>query len=135
MFAGFETIVDTGAADAPGYIDGIVLAVPEANREAYRAFNEHTAAIFREYGALRIVENWGDPVPDGQVTDFNRATLRQDGERVVFSWIEWPGKDARDAAWGKIMEDERMKPPADMGFDGKRMMWGGFTPVLDTAAR
>jgi uncharacterized protein YbaA (DUF1428 family) len=131
IFASFDPIVEQGPGGTPGYIDGIVLAVPEAKKDAYRALAEKSAAIFQEYGALRVVEAWGGDIPDGKVTDYNRATLREDGERVVYSWIEWPSKDARNAGWAKIMEDERMKPDGDMPFDGKRMMWGGFTPILD----
>jgi uncharacterized protein YbaA (DUF1428 family) len=90
--------------------------------------------VFREYGATRVVEAWGDDVFEGKVTDFRKSVLAEDGEQVVFSWIEWPSKEARDAAWPKLMEDERMKPDAaNMPFDGKRMFWGGFQPILDTA--
>ena len=90
------------------------------------------AAVFKEYGATRVVEAWGDDVPDGKVTDFRRAVKAEEGENVVFSWIEWPSKEARDAGWEKVMADERMKPDRDnMPFDGKRMFWGGFAPILD----
>lgn len=133
VYAGFEKIVDTGApAAAPGYVDGYVLPVPTVNREAYREMAARMAAIFQEHGALRVVEAWGDDVTDGKVTDYNRATHKQPDESVVYAWIEWPDKAARDAAWGKIMADEsnhEKEPP----FDGKRMMWGGFQPILDTA--
>ncbi len=88
--------------------------------------------MFREYGANRVVEAWGDDVPDGKVTDYRRAVKAQEGENVVFSWIEWPSKEARDEAWQKVMADERMKPDhANMPFDGQRMFWGGFRPIVD----
>ncbi len=84
------------------------------------------------HGATRIVEAWGDDVPDGKVTDFRGAVKATSDEKVVYSWIEWLSKQARDAAWPKIMEDERMKPDhANMPFDGKRMIYGGFAPLLD----
>nr|WP_233503710.1 DUF1428 domain-containing protein [Sphingomonas psychrotolerans] len=114
-----------------GYLDGYVLPVPADNEDAYRAMAEKAAGIFREYGALRVVEAWSEDIPAGKVTDYNRATLREEGERVVYSWVEWPDKATRDAAWPKMMEDERMKPDGAMPFDGKRMMWGGFAPILD----
>lgn len=130
IFAGFQPIVETGKADGTGYVDGYVLPVPAANKDAYKALAEKAAEVFRDYGALRVVEAWGEDTPDGARTDYNRATMRKDDEHVVYSWVEWPDKAARDAAWPKVMEDERMKN-ADMPFDGQRMMWGGFAPILD----
>ena len=119
-----------------GYADGFVVPVPEGKKEAYREMAAKAAPIFQEYGATRVVEAWGDDVPDGKVTDFRRAVKAEDGENVVFSWIEWPSKEARDEGWAKIMEDERMKPDHDnMPFDGKRMFWGGFAPILDVGGR
>ncbi|WP_436977175.1 DUF1428 domain-containing protein [Sphingomonas tagetis] len=133
IYAGFEPIVEAGKGDGTGYIDGYVLPVPAANKEAYREVAEKMVPLFQEFGALRVVEAWGDDTPDGQVTDYNRATHKKDDEKVVYSWIEWPDKATRDAGWAKIMEDERMNPPEQPPFDGKRMMWGGFAPILDTA--
>ena len=131
IIGGFESIVDEGN-DAGGYSDGFVLPVPNDKKEDYRAVASKAAAVFREYGATRVVEAWGDDVPDGKVTDFRRAVKAEDGENVVFSWIEWPSKQARDEAWPKLMEDERMKPDsANMPFDGKRMFWGGFSTLVD----
>src|SRR6201999_2076814 len=90
------------------------------------------AAVFREYGATRVIESWGDDVPDGKVTDFKGAVQAKDGEVVVFSWIEWPSKEARVEAWPKLMADARMQPDhANMPFDGKRMIYGGFAPILE----
>jgi uncharacterized protein YbaA (DUF1428 family) len=135
IMGGFASFVDEGGE--PGaYVDGFVLPVPESNRGAYRAMAETAAAVFREYGATRVVEAWAEDVPEGQVTDFNRSVQAQDGEKVVFSWIEWPSREARNEAWAKVMEDPRMKPDHEnMPFDGQRMFWGGFQPVIDTARR
>ena len=132
IFGGFAPIVDEAAGGTMGYTDGFVVPVPEGNKEAYRAMAAKAAPIFEEYGATRVVEAWGDNVPDGKVTDFRRAVKAEEGENVVFSWIEWPSKAARDEGWAKVMADERMKPDHDnMPFDGKRMFWGGFAPILD----
>jgi uncharacterized protein YbaA (DUF1428 family) len=112
------------------YIDGIVIPVPTDKKEAFIAHAGKMDPIFLEYGALRVVEGWGDDIARGKTTDFFMATKAEEGENVVFSWVIWPDKATRDAGWGKIMQDERMSgdsPP----FDGKRMFWGGFEAVLD----
>jgi uncharacterized protein YbaA (DUF1428 family) len=114
------------------YIDGFVIPVPVANKEAYRAIAAKVAPIFKEHGATRIVECWGDDVPDGKVTDFKRAVNAEPGETVVFSWIVWPSKAVRDEGNKKIMADPRMKMGPDMPFDGKRLIYGGFELLLET---
>jgi uncharacterized protein YbaA (DUF1428 family) len=132
IFGGFDAMVDVGADAETGYVDGFVVPVPPANKEAYRAMAEKASTVFQEYGAVRVVEAWGDDLPEGKVTDFHRAVKAVDGENVVFSWIEWPSKATRDEGWKKVMEDERMKPDhGAMPFDGQRMFWGGFAPILD----
>jgi uncharacterized protein YbaA (DUF1428 family) len=131
IYAGFDTLFEDGAGGATGYIDGIVLPVPSDNKERYADFSRRVDALFLEQGALRVVEGWGSDVPDGKVTDFNRAAHRKDDETVVFSWIEWPSKEVRDAAWGKLMDDERLTDTSDRPFDGARMMFGGFVPIVD----
>jgi uncharacterized protein YbaA (DUF1428 family) len=114
------------------YVDGFVVAVPAANKEAYREMAAKAAPLFKEFGALRVVECWADDVPDGNVTDFRMAVQAQEDEEVVFSWIEYPSQDVRDAANQKLMSDPRMKALGDeMPFDGKRMIFGGFVPILD----
>ena len=113
------------------YVDGFVVAVPAANKEAYRKHATDALPLFKEFGVTRLVEAWGDDLPRGTNTDFFMAVKAEDGENVVFSWIFWPSKAERDAAWEKIMKDERMQPPADMPMDGKRMFWGGFAPILE----
>lgn len=113
------------------YVDGFVVPVPERNKEAYRAMAEKAAPIFKEYGATQVVEAWGDDVKHGEVTDFYMAVKAEEGENVVFSWITWPSREVRDAAWEKIMADERMKPEGEMPFAGKRMFWGGFESIVE----
>ena len=114
------------------YVDGFVMAVPAKNKEAYRKHAADAAPLFKEFGATRIVEAWGDDVPDGKVTDFRRAVKAEPDEKIVFSFMEWPSREVCDAAAAKMMKDERMKPPEGtaMPFDPKRMIFGGFTRVV-----
>jgi uncharacterized protein YbaA (DUF1428 family) len=107
------------------YVDGFVAAVPQANRAAYLEHAKFAAKVFKEYGALNVVECWGDDVPEGKVTSFPMAVKREENETVVFSWITWASKAARDEAWKKSMEDPRFKD-MKMPFDGKRLIYGGF---------
>lgn len=114
------------------YVDGFVVAVPADKKEAYIALAAKAAPLFKEFGATRVVECWADDVPDGKLTDFRMAVKAEDNEEVVFSWIEYPSKEVRDAANAKMMADPRMKEMGDsMLFDGKRMIYGGFAPILD----
>lgn len=114
------------------YIDGFVIPVPKANREAYLKVAQLAAAVFREYGALKVMECWGDDVPEGKVTSFPMAVKCEENETVVFSWIVWPSKAARDAGNAKVMADPRMQPSAEnMPFDGKRLIYGGFEVLLE----
>src|SRR3954453_14920389 len=115
------------------YIDGFVIPVPADKKEAYRDVAAKAAPIFKGYGATQIVECWGDEVPDGKVTDLKRAGKAEAGETVVFSWIVWPSKAARDEGNRKVMADPRMKMDDDMPFDGRRLIYGGFELLLDTA--
>lgn len=114
------------------YVDGFVIAVPTGNKDAYINVARHAAEIFKEYGALRVTECWGDDVPEGKVTSFPMAVKLEPEETVVFSWIEWPSREIRDAGMQKVMDDPRMKHDSDsMPFDGKRMIYGGFRMVID----
>ena len=130
IYGGFEPMVNETASGNTGYVDGFVAPVTPANKAAYIAMAQKAAGKFLAHGALRSSENWGDDVPDGTVTDFKRSVLAEGDENVVFSWVEWPDKATRDAGWGKLMDDSSMQPD-EMPFDGKRMFWGGFTPVVD----
>ena len=112
------------------YLDGFVAAVPTANKQAFLDHARAIDAIFLELGATRVVEGWGDDVPDGKVTDFRRAVQAKDDETIVFSWIEWPDKPTREAAMGKMRTDPRMMA-IPMPFDGARMIFGGFDKVFE----
>ena len=132
VMGGFEAIVEEGSAGG-AYTDGFVVPVPEGKREDYRQLAAKMAKVFRQHGASRVIEAFGDDVPKGEVTDFYRAVKAEPGESVVFSFIEWPDKATRDEAWKAIMADESLKPEGEMPFAGQRMFWGGFEKVVDTA--
>ncbi len=121
------------------FIDGFVIAVPTANRQAFIDHARQADSVFVELGALRILECWGEDVPDGKLTDFRRAVQAKDDETVVFSWIEWPDRATLDAGMGRLDElmktDERFSPEKNPApFDGRRMIFGGFAPVVELEA-
>ncbi len=114
------------------YVEGFVAAVPTAKRDAYIEHAEAAAVVFKDCGALKVVECWGNDVPDGEVTSFPMAVKCRDDETVVFSWILWPDKATRDFGMQKMMEDPRMQEDVNpMPFDGKRMIFGGFEMVME----
>lgn len=116
------------------YYSGFVLAVPTVNKQKYIDHARSAWPMFQRRGAIRMVENWGVDVPHGKVTDFYRSAQAKDDETVVFSWIEWPDRATADAAFAAMMADPDMQAMAEMPFDGMRMMWGGFEPVVDVSA-
>lgn len=132
IYGGFETIVDEGQHAADSYVQGYIVPVPSSKREDYRRMAEEAWTMFKDHGALRVVEAWGDDVPDGKLTDFRRAVKAEEGEKVVFAFMEWPSREVCDAAAEKMKTDERMKPPEgmQMPFDAKRLVFGGFTQVV-----
>ncbi len=118
------------------YIDGFVIACAEDKKQAFIDHARKADGMFIEMGATRVVECWGDDVPEGKTTDFRMAVKAEAGEAVLFSWIEWPDKATRDAAMAKMMDPDNQDPRMDpalnpMPFDGKRMIFGGFTPVVE----
>lgn len=114
------------------YIDGFVAAVPTANKEAYIQHAQLAASVFKAHGAIKVVDTWGDDVPSGELTSFPMAVKCTEEETVVFSWVEWPSKEARDNGWQAVMADERMDPEKNpMPFDGRRLIFGGFHCVLE----
>jgi uncharacterized protein YbaA (DUF1428 family) len=130
IYGGFQGILERGQRGKASYIDGALVPTPGDSRAAYSAYAERVADILMENGATRVVDAWSENVPDGKVTDFRRSVNAEPGEAVVFSWVEWPSKAVRDAAWQKIFADPRMhqgNPPQDES----RRVWGGFVPVMD----
>ena len=122
------------------YVDGFVIAVPTANKQKFIEHAKLGDSVFIDLGAIRVVECWGEDVRDGEVTDFRKAVKADNDETVVFSWIEWPDKETRDAAvktmtdWMAHPEkvDPRMDPKKNpMPFDGKRLIYGGFLPIVE----
>ena len=115
------------------YVDGYVLSVPRKNKSDYIRLAEQSAAVFKDHGALSIVENWADDVPDGELTSLPMAVKCEEGEDVVFSWIVWPSREVRDAGNKAAMEDSRLQDwdLSKMPFDGKRMIFGGFTTIVE----
>jgi uncharacterized protein YbaA (DUF1428 family) len=118
------------------YIDGFVIAVPTANKQKFIEHARLGDGVFKDLGATRVVECWAEDVPEGKITDFGKAVQAKADESVVFSWIEWPDKETRDAAMKAIMSadfnDKRMDPERNpMPFDGKRLIYGGFEPIVE----
>lgn len=133
IYAGFDAVLDSGDGGRFTFVDGMVASVADDKRDAFVEHARHSAALFREKGALRLVDGWGADVPDGKLTDFKGAVQAGAGETVVFGWIEWSDKAARDAAWGALMQDARMRehPPV---WNGPLAIFGGFAPIFDTAS-
>ncbi|MFA5924419.1 MAG: DUF1428 domain-containing protein [Methylococcaceae bacterium] len=114
------------------YVDGFVAAVPTANKELYKQHAKAAAVVFKEYGALKLVECWGDDIPEGKITSFPMAVKCKNDETVVFSWILWPSRKVRDKGMEKVMADPRLQPDSNpMPFDGKRMIYGGFDIIVE----
>ncbi|KHK91449.1 DUF1428 domain-containing protein [Novosphingobium malaysiense] len=117
------------------YIEGFIIPVPIANKDLFIAHAREIDPIFLEHGATRVWECWGDDLQHGKQTDFYRAVEAKEDETVCFSWIEWPDKATREvqmAALMKLMQtDPRFDPDQNpVPFDGKRMVFGGFEPVV-----
>ncbi len=113
------------------YVQGFLVPVPEGNKDAYRDMAERAAEKFHEYGVTEIVEAWEEDVSDGKVTDFRQAVKAEPGEKIVFSWMIWPDKSTCEAASARMQDDPFWQnEDFKMVFDGMRMMWGGFSPIL-----
>ena len=113
------------------YVDGFVAAVPNANKDKYIAYAKMASEVFKAHGAIQVMECWGVDVPEGKLTSFPMAVQCKPDETVVFSWITWPDKDAHDKGFAAMMADPRFAPDTNpMPFDGKRMIYGSFLPIL-----
>ncbi len=112
------------------YVAGFIIPVPENKRDAYRAWAERSAALMAELGCIEIVESWEDNVPDGSQTDFRKAVAAEPDEKIVFTWQVWPDKATVDRAEQVMQDDPRFDLPGDIPFDPKRIVFGGFSPLL-----
>lgn len=130
IYGGFDVISERIAEGDTGYVEGSVIAVPNAAREAYTELAARLAELFIENGAVRSTDAWGKQVPEGKITDFKKAVAAQDDEGIVLSWIEWPSRAVRDVAWPKLMQDPLLQHSA-VGFDESRRIFGAFVPILD----
>lgn len=113
------------------YVDGFVTPVPTARRDEYLRHAQEVSVMFKEHGALQVVECWANDVPEGKLTSFSLAVQRKSDESVVFSWVAWPSKAVRDEGWAKVMADPRMQTGSAPPFDGKRLIYGGFEMILN----
>lgn len=129
VYGSFEPLLELGSPQPGGFIDGFVVPVAKGERETFRAFAEVCDPVFIEHGACWIMEAWGVDIPEGKLTDFRRAVQAKPDEEVVFSWVQWPDRAARDAGNQKIMNDPRLADK-EMPFDGRRLIFGGFEPVV-----
>src|SRR3954463_12262505 len=111
------------------YICGLVLAVPEGKKDAYRDWAERSAEVFKRYGCLEIVESWEDFVPDGKRTDFRRAVDAKQGEKIVFAWQIWPDKESLKRAEVRMHADNALDVSGEIPFDASRMILGCFAPI------
>lgn len=110
------------------YFDGFLIPVATADQEIYRAHEAEWWPLFRKHGALSLVVGWGDDVPAGKQTDFLRAVDLKEGETVVFCWMTWPDKKTRNKAFAAV--EAELSAQMEMPFDGKRLVMGGFVPIL-----
>jgi uncharacterized protein YbaA (DUF1428 family) len=139
IYGGFQPILDEGEHVPGAYVQGFIVPVLAGNKDAYHQAARDMWAIMKDYGAVRVIEAWEDDVSHGKQTDFFRSVKAEEGEIVVFSFVEWSSREVCDAAHDKMMQDDRMKafmgdnPDAKPPFDGKRMVYGGFLPIVDLA--
>lgn len=113
------------------YYDGFVIGVPLGKKQEYIDLARKVASAYLEYGALRVVETWGDDLKRGKVTDFYTAVKASEDEGIVFSFVEWPDKATRDVGNEKIMQDPRMQPEGEMPFNMQTIIFGGFEAFSD----
>lgn len=114
------------------YVDGFVLPLPKGKEDEYQKHAEKFARKAKEQGAIGTIEGLGDNLEHGHTTDFFMAVKATGDENVVFSFILWPSKDVRDKGWEKMMADPEIQQGASPPFDGKRMFWGGFMPLVNS---
>jgi uncharacterized protein YbaA (DUF1428 family) len=136
VFAGFDILGESGDGGETGYFQGYVAPAPKENRSAFADLCAMMREVAIDSGALRAVDAWADDIADGEVTDFKRAVKAEDGEAIAFGFVEWASKEAFEAGKAAMQADDRMpKPGTEMPFDGLRLIYGGFSVLLDTSQR
>jgi len=114
------------------YVVGFLIAVPTDSKDAYLAFSEKMATIYKRHGALSVYESWGNDVPEGKVNSMHTAVKRKLDEAVVFSWVTWLNKEARDKVHKEIVEAMHVEMVDEpIPFDASRMIYGGFDVILE----
>lgn len=108
------------------YVNGMVAAVPNANKSAYTKMAHSMTPIFQRHGAIDVVDCWGVDVPEGKQTSFPMAVKCGEDETVAFSWITWPDKAAAEKGMEAAMQDPEMGDMHDAPFDMTRLIFGGF---------
>jgi uncharacterized protein YbaA (DUF1428 family) len=122
----------TGAA---GYLDAFALPVPRDGLDNYRGHAAQALQVWMDHGALSAVEAVADDVPDGTVTSFPMAVKLEPGEVVVVSFITYRDRAHRDEVNARVIADPRMQhDDVERPFDGRRLIWGGFVPILTAGA-
>ena len=112
------------------YINTYVLGVPEERKQDYVRLAKRFVEVARDFGAIEVFENWELEVPDGKETDYRKAVKAEPGEKIVVSWVIWPDRDTGARAHKGMFADPRMVEAGEMPFDGKRMILGGFEPIV-----
>ncbi len=115
------------------YVDGFVIPVPKKSLAAYLRLARRAGRVWKDHGALEYVENVADDVKPGKRTSFPQSVKLRPGETVVFTYIVYRSRAARDRVNAKAMKDPRladMMDPKAMPFDTKRMFWGGFRTIV-----
>ncbi len=112
------------------YVNTYVLSVPEHKKDAYVRLATIFADVAKDFGALEIFENWELEVPDGEHTDYRKAVKAEPGEKIVLSWVIWPDRDTGARAHKGMFADQRLAAFGELPFDSKRMIVGGFEPIL-----
>lgn len=131
FFGGFEPVFEAGAFSGAPYIDGFLVPCPVKNKEAYRKMAADAWPFFERHGAVSMFECWQDDLPDGKLTSMASAVQKEPDEAVLFSWVGWPSKEAREKGQAAMMADPEMVAPPEMPFSGARMVYGGFEVIVD----
>lgn len=117
------------------YVDGFIIPVPKKNVDKYKKLAKLAAKVWLEHGALEYHECMADDVKPGKLTSFPQSVKLKTSEVVFFSWITYKSRAQRDRILKKVMADPRLKMDSIMPFDGMRMMWGGFKPVVSVRSK